>query len=104
MCCILLLLFAAFTPQLASLIGKKFKQVYINTWRLLYLKLWLGSAAEFGQNGQQRLVNRILCEFITVTLPALLQLLKASLTHGEQRQRYSQICPLSFGPWGVKCI
>lgn len=40
---------------------KKCECAYINVWSLPYLKLGLSSAAEFGQDGEQRLVNCILC-------------------------------------------
>lgn len=68
----------------SCLIVEKSDYAQIDMHSPSYLKLGLGSAAEFGQDGEQRLVNGVLCKFITITLPALLKLLKASLTHGEQ--------------------
>jgi hypothetical protein len=65
-----------------------------------YLELGLGAAAELGGDGEQGLVDARLCQLVAVTLPALLQPLEASLTHGQQGQRYGQVTPLALRPGG----
>jgi len=65
---------------------------------LLHLKLWFSPAAELGSDGEQRLVDSRFSQLVTVTFPAFLQPLKATLTHGQQRQGHGQVTPLTLGP------
>ncbi len=63
-----------------------------------HLELGFGPTAELGGDGEQRLVHSRLSQFVAVTLPAFLQPLKATLTHGQQRQRHGQVTPLTLRP------
>lgn len=63
-----------------------------------HLELGFGPAAELGGDGEQRLVDSRLSQLVAVTLPAFLQPLKTTLTHGQQRQRHGQVTPLTLCP------
>ena len=62
---------------------------WVGGWRR-YLELGLGAAAELGGDGEQGLVDAGLRQLVAVTLPALLQPLEASLTHGEQGEGHGR--------------
>lgn len=63
-----------------------------------HLKLGFGSTAKLDHDGKQRLVDSGLGQLVAVTFPAFLQLLKTTLTHGEERQRRGQVAPLALRP------
>lgn len=66
--------------------------------RVQHLKLGFGSTPKLDHDGQQRLIDSGLGELVAVTFPAFLQLLKTTLTHGEERQRRCQVAPLTLRP------
>lgn len=66
--------------------------------RAQHLKLGFGSTAKLDHDRKQRLIDASLGKLIAVTLPAFLQLLKTTLTHGEERQRRCQVAPLTLCP------
>lgn len=63
-----------------------------------HLKLGFGSTAKLDHDRKQGLVDSGLGQLVAVTFPALLQLLKTTLTHGEERQRRRQVAPLTLRP------
>lgn len=66
--------------------------------RVQHLKLGLGSTPQLDHDRQQRLIDSGLGQLVAVTFPAFLQLLKTTLTHGEEGQRRCQVAPLTLRP------